>query len=88
MKYDIQFTNQFKKDLKLAKAEQHFSTHALQGWVHSGVSRIRAQLEIYFEERLEKAEFYGNLFDMCIYTSIMQIRAENQNLLSALSNYQ
>ena len=48
-------------------------------------SQIRAQLEIYFEERLEKAEFWENLFDMCIYTCIMQIRAENQNLVSALS---
>ena len=36
-------------------------------------SQIRAQLEIYFEERLEKAEFEGNLFDMSIYTCIMQI---------------
>ena len=50
-------------------------------------SQIRAQLEIYFEERLEKAEFQENLFDM-IYTCIMQIRAENPNLVSALNNYQ
>lgn len=33
-------------------------------------SQIRAQLEIYFEERLEKAEFYGNLFDMCIFIHV------------------
>ena len=30
---------------------------------------------------------YENLFDICIYTCIMQIRAENQNLVSALKNY-
>ena len=33
--------------------------------------------------RLEKS---GNLFDMFIYTCIMQIRAENPNLVSDLSN--
>ena len=32
-----------------------------------------------------KSRILEILFDMCIYTCIMQIRAENQNLVSALS---
>lgn len=35
-----------------------------------------------------KSRILEILFDMCIYTCIMQIRAENQNLVSALNNYQ